>query len=146
MRTPEKRLASARQYKADHQQEISLYYREWYALNRGRKLALLAASYDRLRDAVFSHYGRCCACCGSTADLTIDHVDGTGTQHREELYGNAHCGGVHFYKWLVEQDFPGGYQVLCRSCNSSKRRGAQCRLAHGEIRTSPQKPFASGAS
>jgi RNA polymerase-binding transcription factor DksA len=139
--TTEGRKASARQYKADHQDEIALYYREWYAQNRDRKLALLAAGYDELRAAVFGHYGCCCACCGITADLTIDHVDGTGAQHRQELFGKPRgVGGVRFYKWLVEQEFPEGYQVLCRSCNSSKRRGGRCRLVHGESRVSLQKP------
>jgi hypothetical protein len=76
---------------------------------------------------VFAHYGTACACCGTTEDLSIDHVNGGGSQHREEL----NCkGGVHFYFWLIDRGFPEGYQTLCVPCNSSKADGPSCRLVH----------------
>jgi protein-arginine kinase activator protein McsA len=34
------------------------------------------------RDAAFDHYGRECARCGSTDDLQINHVDGSGQECR----------------------------------------------------------------
>ena len=84
----------------------------------------------RVRAAVFGWYGTSCACCGASADLCIDHVDGNGGQHRLELYGSRDVAGVRFWAWLIRQNFPPGYQVLCRSCGSSKGRGERCRLDH----------------
>jgi hypothetical protein len=86
---------------------------------------------DALREKVFGHYGRACSCCGATEDLTIDHVNGDGGQHRLELFGSSLApAGTRFYRWLVKQGLPPGYQTLCRRCNISKQRGARCRLDH----------------
>lgn len=85
----------------------------------------------RLR--VFDHYGRSCACCGATENLSIDHINGNGKQHREELFGRSQGrAGNGFYFWLVKQGFPSGYQTLCRRCNISKGRGERCILDHTE--------------
>jgi len=48
--------------------------------------------------------------------LGIDHIDGGGAQHRKQLG----YGGSAFYYWLIRQDFPPGYQVLCHNCNMSR--------------------------
>lgn len=98
---------------------------------KGRQRSARYRAYrERLKAAVLAHYGRSCACCGSADDLTIDHVAGTGREHRLELFGRIDHGGQHFYLWLIKQGFPPGYRVLCRSCNASKARGAACRLDH----------------
>jgi hypothetical protein len=47
--------------------------------------------------------------------LTIDHIAGHGIEHRRELYGGG--GGTisstAFYRYLIRNNFPPGYQVLC---------------------------------
>jgi hypothetical protein len=35
-----------------------------------------------------------------------------------------------FYRWLVRQGFPDGYQALCNSCNLSKGPSERCSLDH----------------
>lgn len=70
-----------------------------------------------------------CWCCSSGEDLVVDHVDGNGPSHRLELFGEQRA-GLRFYLWLIKEGFPGGYQTLCRPCNSSKRNGDRCRLEH----------------
>jgi hypothetical protein len=83
-----------------------------------------------VRQAVFAHYGTVCACCGCTTSLTIDHVSGGGNSHRMELFGDPERGGTNFYRWLIRQGFPAGYQALCVPCNSSKGTGTLCALRH----------------
>ncbi len=77
---------------------------------------------ERLR--VLNHYGCKCACPGCTVTtpefLEIDHIDGNGGEHRREL------GGIHIYSWLVKNNFPDGFQVLCCNCNRAKYRYAGC--------------------
>lgn len=85
---------------------------------------------QRLRPTIFAHYGSTCACCGTTEDLTIDHIDGGGGAHRKELFGNSRKAGGRFYAWLIRNGFPAGYQTLCQPCNGSKREGERCRLIH----------------
>lgn len=124
--------------------------RAWYAANperaRERAREKYAANPEpgrehhrreraRLRAEVFSHYGDVCACpgCGATEDLTIDHIDGSGGEHRQELFGKRNAAGVRFYEWLIKQGFPDGYQTLCRLCNRSKASGERCRLNHAVL-------------
>jgi hypothetical protein len=88
---------------------------------------------------VFAHYGTSCACCGTTEDLTIDHVNGDGRAHREEIGGAGHA----LYAWLVKNDFPTGFQVLCMLCNASKHKGDHCRI-HAPVCPTCQHPLDEG--
>jgi hypothetical protein len=77
------------------------------------------------RAAAIEHYGGKCMCCGETEPcfLAIDHTDGDGNTHRKEInkYGST------FFKWLVDNDFPEGFQVLCHNCNMGKHiNGGTC--------------------
>ena len=76
------------------------------------------------RTALLNHYGTVCACCGEAEPmfLCIDHVHGGGNKHRKTLPK-----GDGFYKWLVKNNFPPGFQTLCVNCNWGKfRNGGIC--------------------
>jgi hypothetical protein len=66
-----------------------------------------------------------CTCCGETHNifLTVDHVNGDGAEHRKEL---GVKGGAEFYRWLIANDFPPGFTILCMNCNFAKGRGFLC--------------------
>mgnify|MGYP001576720454 CR=1 FL=1 len=70
----------------------------------------------------YSHGKPTCTCC--TCDLieylTIDHIQGLKSQiHRAEAKR-------HIWAWLIKNDFPEGFQVLCTLCNSSKNKHGEC--------------------
>ncbi len=95
---------------------ITRYRCDGCALKR-RKSSLI------LKLAAFMAYGgpRCsCPACPETSGildfLTIDHIDGGGSQHRREV---GH-GGVSIYRWLKNHDYPSGYRVLCFNCNAAR--------------------------
>jgi hypothetical protein len=76
----------------------------------------------RLRDKlkVLNHYSGDppkCACCGETKllFLTIDHMEHVGRKKREKI-----SSGSVFYRWLVRNNYPDGYQVLCFNCNCGR--------------------------
>jgi len=87
-----------------------------------------SAYRDRLRDRVFAHYGRSCACCGAGQELTIGHAGRPRREHREELFGPSPGSGVKFCRWLAREGFPEGFQVLCAPCSHSRGDGARCRM------------------
>jgi hypothetical protein len=95
----------------------------------------VARHEQKLRAAVFAHYGEVCACCGSTEEPTIDHPDGNGAAHRIAVIGRRQSAGIPFYRWLIAQGFPEGFVTLCRRCNASKLNGPACRLDH--VREAP---------
>lgn len=76
----------------------------------------------KLRKEVLAHYGAVCNCCGETIEgfLTIDHIEGDGRKHREEIGTDA------IYRWLKKNNYPTGFQVLCFNCNDAKRNKAVC--------------------
>ncbi len=68
------------------------------------------------RHAVIEHYGGQCSCCGERdfRFLEIDHIDNSGSLHRKLVHPSKMC------KWLQEQNYPLGFQILCTSCNKAK--------------------------
>jgi hypothetical protein len=74
------------------------------------------------RKRVFNHYGNKCACCGESniLFLSIDHINGGGTKHRQEI------GRTPIYRWLIKNNFPEGYQTLCMNCNCAKAWWGKC--------------------
>ena len=70
---------------------------------------------DKYKELVFNHYGRKCECCGEEHIdfLTIDHINGNGEKHRKEINRRIN-------DWLVKNNFPDGFQVLCFNCNWGK--------------------------
>ena len=104
---PEKHLERCRKYKAaniEHMKEYGKKYRK------------------TIRDLVFKHYSNGsfkCTNCGYAIHegLALDHVNGGGNKHRKELKLE---GGIAYYKWIIENKFPKGFQVLCHNCNFLK--------------------------
>jgi len=76
-----------------------------------------------VRDLVLTHYSGgppSCACCGESIRilLSIDHIVGGGNKHRKAVTNGR--GSEAFYRWLIKNEYPSGYQVLCRNCNYGK--------------------------
>jgi hypothetical protein len=65
-----------------------------------------------------------CACCGieQYEFLSLDHINGGGYKHRKEI-GNF---GRNFYKWIIKNNFPSGFRVLCHNCNLAKGFYGKC--------------------
>ncbi len=91
-------------------------YKEWNRIYQNRY-------YMRRKERVIAHYSnntRICKHCGFSdmMALSIDHVNGGGEAHRKLINKKS---GNEFYWWLIDQNFPDGYQVLCMNCQSIKR-------------------------
>lgn len=104
----EKILAQTKKYQMEHPERRQ----KW-----NNKLA------NKRKLEVLTHYGNkrlACVICGeSRIDcLSIDHIRGGGTQHRLK----TKLAGEKMYRWLIENDFPVGYQTLCMNCQFIKRK------------------------
>jgi hypothetical protein len=54
--------------------------------------------------------------------LSIEHKNGGGRKHREEIGGNQ-----AIYHWLIQHNFPPEFGLLCFNCNcASGFRGGHC--------------------
>ena len=80
--------------------------------------------WHQLKTDAYIAYGGMCKCCGEQEPmfLSIDHVDNTGATHRK-IIGK----GSQIYKWLRDNNYPTGFQILCMNCNLGKsRNGGVC--------------------
>ncbi len=129
----------ARKYRAEHREKIKERAHKHYAENRD-ELCEKARKYvaenreeinERQRKCnverrvrVLWTYGSRCVCCGESRYefLAIDHVNGDGAAHRHKI-GK---GGSSFYAWLIKNNFPEGFQILCWNCNWAKGVYGKC--------------------
>ena len=70
---------------------------------------------------VISHYSNGsmkCKKCGLSklGGLSIDHIKGGGNKHLKEI------GKGNLYGWLIKNNYPKGFQVLCMSCQFIKKK------------------------
>lgn len=73
------------------------------------------------RISVLNHYCnnniKCAHCCCKDIDcLTIDHIDGGGKKHMRNIGF-----GSHLINWLIKNNFPEGFQILCCNCQRIKK-------------------------
>lgn len=99
-------------------------YDLWAAENQGGVRKHRQSQHLKKKSRIIAFYSEgknCCACCGEAniVFLTIDHINGGGGAHRRQI-------GKNFYWWLIKNEFPDGFQVLCYNCNMAKRDGAEC--------------------
>ena len=76
----------------------------------------------KLKISILAHYAKndipeCVDCKEQDIRcLSIDHINGGGTQHRKETGG-----GHKFYQWLKKNNLPQGYDTVCMNCNFRRR-------------------------
>lgn len=108
---------NSRNWRLRHPERYKQRMQAWYKLNR-----------QKYRRAVIEHYGGGstpkCACCGETLFefLTIDHINGGGNQFKIK----TGIKGDGLYRWLIKNNYPKGYRVLCMNCNHSYGHYGYC--------------------
>ena len=113
-----------RKYDIPYEYGSPKYQREWRRLSGYSEKE--KARWREIRLVVFRHYSGGdpkCACCGERQYefLSIDHIDGGGNHHRKQI-GR----GWPLTLWIVKNDFPPGFQVLCHNCNQAKGFYGKC--------------------
>jgi hypothetical protein len=125
-RHPDKIKESKRRHYLKNKEDINKKCRE-YSKNNRERLRIVSKTWRNkyqleLRIKVMGYYSNgsmSCECCGeNTVEfLSIDHINGGGAAHRRSLKMKA--GGYMFYRWLINNGYPGGFRVLCHNCNMS---------------------------
>ena len=116
MKTSKEKLEYLKKYRAipknrDKHRKIS---RDWARKNKVRTRAY---TRERRLKCLLSYSNNKveCNCCGeSTLEfMSIDHINGGGYKHKKSIGGDM-------YGWLIRNNFPKGFQVLCHNCNLAK--------------------------
>ena len=69
----------------------------------------------------------CCNCCGENSHvdfLTIDHIAGKNQMDSEpeliKLGYSSKLKGKGMINWIIGNNYPKGFQILCHNCNVAK--------------------------
>lgn len=121
LKNREKILKRCKKYREENQDKIL----EYWKANRERINERVRIFREKRRLACLTHYGGDppkCACCGESEIkfLMLDHINNDGNVQRRRLFGENKSSG-RFYSWLIKNNFPEGYQVLCANCNWGKQ-------------------------
>jgi len=76
-----------------------------------------------LRKRCIDHYSNGlnkCECCGETnyEFLALDHIQGGGNRQRKTV--------ANFYCWIIRENFPPIFRILCHNCNMAKGMYGYC--------------------
>lgn len=85
------------------------------------------------REQIFAHYGSACECCGEdrTPFLAIDHTENASREGDQR----------NLTEWVVRNNFPPGFRILCHNCNMATRWGKSC--PHKDCEESSEAPVES---
>jgi len=127
LRNRQRILARSKAWRERNKQWVLVHDRARHWADRERNAAQQRARVTNVRLMVMMHYSpdlRCQRCGFSDIRaLSIDHVKGGGTRLRR-VQGT----GSNLARWLMKNNYPAGYQVLCMNCQFVKR------YERGEIR------------
>lgn len=94
-----------------------------FNLKTKTKLKHYHRDYQRkARQRAIEFYGGICACCGENEIkfLAIDHINNNGASHRRSI------GTKNVALWIIKNNFPKGFQILCHNCNMAKGFYGEC--------------------
>lgn len=117
----EKKISYAVKYVRDHPIERSNYFKDYYKANKDYILNNVIEKQNNERREVIYWYSNGLMECSSCGEkhiefLCVDHINNNGSVHRKEMGS----GGNRIYKYLIKNNFPDGYQILCNNCNYLK--------------------------
>lgn len=99
---------------------LKYYYKNKLSVSEKNKIWRLG-----LISKIISHYSKgknCCNCCGETTRefLTVDHINNDGAIQRKAK--GFVWGGHQNYRFIIRNNYPPGYQILCYNCNCGRSR------------------------
>jgi hypothetical protein len=137
----ETRCAHSKEYRTENREKVlekstehyhsnKEYYkqrnRESYLRNRLRRSIESQQQRAFIKETIMKHYSngdiKCVECDINDIDmLTLDHINNNGAEHKREIGSHRKdCKGIGMYGWIVKNDFPKGFQVLCWNHNIKK--------------------------
>jgi hypothetical protein len=128
-------LERQRKNRQDNLEKYQLNARKRYEKNKSKISIQTIKRYDKLRNEVLTGYSKGipkCSCCriGGNSFLAIDHIAGRKQMDSEpelvKLGYSSKLVSVALYNWLVKNNFPKEFQILCHNCNYAKFQLGKC--------------------
>lgn len=136
---PERHRAIVHKYNAAHPDRVKASRKRYYQSRKEVQREEQRKRNIDIKTEILTHYGHgvlACVRCGFSdiRALSIDHIDGNGSQHRKGL--GLKTGGQPFYLWLKKDNYPPEFQTLCMNCQFIRKDEAK---QHGRPRDEDKK-------
>ena len=121
----EQALKREQTYREKNREKLNEYSRKW-----NKQTHYLTMYHQKLKEKVILHYSPDHKCqwkegCEWTDSrvLSVDHINNNGAKHLREIKLNTkgRGSGSRFYLWLIRNNFPNGFQILCMNHQWIKR-------------------------
>ena len=126
-------------YKGKYKEKRKEYLKKYNQENKEKKKEYNKKYNQENKELIYNHYSNGvieCACCGEKEIdfLSLDHIYNNGAKHRKKV------GKTISFKWIMKNNFPPIFQLLCMNCNFSKgKRGNNCKCIHQIRREEKEK-------
>jgi hypothetical protein len=133
-KTKEHQKEKSRLYRIQHKEHYREYLKKYYQEHKKKanEYGKIFAKEHRanLKFSILAIYSRGqpkCTCCGETyiEFLSIDHINNDAPKQKKEFKLQGHPYS-YLYTWLIKNNFPEGFQVLCMNCNFAKGKYGYC--------------------
>ena len=129
----------ARKKEHDSTPERKAYFKKYQQLPKYK--AGQKEHADNIRLKVLQYYSKhlsksdipCCRCCGEKSHigfLALDHIAGRKEMDSEsglvKLGYSSSMVKTVLSNWIIKNNFPKGFQILCHNCNSAKGFYGKC--------------------
>lgn len=117
----DKVLENSRRYYQKHKIKCNETTKKYYQKNKEKCKKREKERRKENKIKVFAAYGgaKCNICGNIDFDvLVVDHIKGGGCKHRRSFSSYA---GQVIYNWLIKNNFPEGFRILCRNCDWKER-------------------------
>ena len=119
-KTPEKYLASSRNWKRKNKEHVKKYRKEYYEEKKMKERKAHKKYMTKMRTFILKRLGNKCCQCGfdDVRALQIDHINGGGRKERDKIGSTSSY--YRMLRDLSDNEIYEKYQLLCANCNMIK--------------------------
>ena len=126
MSLEDKESRKAYQRKHYHERKNTELYKQKRERERPARLEKLKEDVRKRKEMVYSKLGGKCWCCGVT-HIEFLHVDANeGIRTHYKITDKKYKNGTNLWQWLIKNDFPEGFKLICANCDTSYRNNGYC--------------------
>lgn len=115
--------ARSKNWKKTHKKQDRFLKDRWAKANPKKVRETRRKYHQRRKLKVLIHYGGNppkCVCCGES------HIEFLTIDHYNIKIDKKHRSGDNLYGWIIRNNFPEGFRVLCLNCNFAIGHYGRC--------------------
>ena len=109
-----------------HKRKNTEEWKQKRARERPARLEKLSEAARQRRRIVYSRLSGECWCCSETHIEFLQVDANKGIREHYNIMDKKYRGGTNLWQWLIKNDFPDGFRLLCKNCAHSYKHYGYC--------------------